>query len=712
MDSENSVASQDGALESKKSAGKGKEGEVRRWLMEISLADKVEESWRKSANKARDIYRGKTKSQNGFNILWANTEVIRPNLYNSTPIPDVRRRYRDADPLGKSISEVIERSLAFESDASDFDGVMTSSVMDSVLPGRGTARVRFEPYYEETIDENGEAIKTLAGAKTYPERVSWDSFRRGPASCWEDVPWIAYEHLMTMDEVGEKFPSYKNKVQYDVVLKGASEKVANSEPKVFKRVRIWELWDKEDKRILWIAPSYPSEPLLEEEDKLKLKGFFDMPCPIYAVDDTSTLEPICEYSLYEEQAKELNEISKRINRLVKALKVRGIYDSTIAEMSTLLQADDNEMIPTSEATIALQAGGLEKAIWMVPIEQIAKVLAQLYVQREQTKGVIYEVIGISDILRGQSDPTETLGAQEIKAQSGSVRLQRRQREVQRFARDIFRIMSEIICEHYPPELLTIMSGIQVTPEMIQVMQRDLLRGIKIDVETDSTIAADQARSRKDVAEVMEAVGGFVTAFGPAVQSGAISMEAAKKILVSVIRKARLGREVEDAIDQDQQQPQQQKPDPEMQKMQAEMQLKQQTAQADAQAKQAESQANIQLKQQEAAASAQAEAQKVEIAKMTSAQQMQLAREKAQDEIALKREQMIIDAVLRREEIQMNGARESAQDTSKEDKVLSDNQDTSKALLATIDSMTKIIADGSKNKRITKAQDGSYEVSAA
>lgn len=657
MDNSASLVSQDGTLGKPSDAGKGQAGVVKRWLLEISLADKLEKDWRKSGNEARDIYRGKKKTQNGFNILWANTEVIRPNLYNSTPKPDVRRRYRDADPVGKQVSEVIERGLSFETDCCDFDGVMEAAVMDSALPGRGLARVCFEPYYDGEGDE-----KTLAGAKVYPKPVAWDSFRRGPAARWEDVPWISYEHQLTMEEVKKQFPGYETKVSYDVVIKGSTEETANLEPTVFKRVRVYEIWDKDSKKILWIAPSWAESPLETEDDKLGLKDFFDMPKPLYAVDDTSTLEPICEYTLYEEQAKELNRITKRINKLTEALKIRGVYDATLTELQALMQSEDGDMIPTKDSTIALQAGGFDKAIWIMPIEQVAKVLGQLYIQREQVKMIIYEVVGISDILRGSTDPNETLGAQELKAQTGSVRMRRRQRDVQRFARDIFRIEAEIMCEHYPPELLTIMTGIQVTPEMIQVMQRDLLRGIKVDIETDSTIAADAARTRKDVAEIMEAVGGFVTAFGPAVQAGAISMEAAKKILTSIIRKARLGREVEDAIEQDAQQPQQQKPDPEAEKAKAEIEMKQ----AELQAKQQDMQARLQMDGQKAIAEHQLQ-EKQAMADTTLADREMALKEreaelnhiaemrKIEIEAELKREQMHMDNAVKREQVAASAA---------------------------------------------------------
>jgi hypothetical protein len=665
--SDSNLASENGALEDKKAAGKGGTGEVRRWKLEVALAEKCEKDWRKTANEARKTYRGEKKAQNSYNILWANTEVIAPNLYNSAPRPDVRRRYRDADPVGKQVAEVLERALSFESDFCDFNEVMKAAVFDSVLPGRGTCRIRFDPTYEEVektappvaqpvlgqpmaammpgMQPQGQEIASqmtpemeskLTSAKAYPEKVCYDAFTLAPSDTWENMPWLKYEHELTKAEIKEKFPGFEEKVQYDVMISGGDDKL-NIEPSVFMRCRVWEIWDKTEKKVLWIAPTYEQAPLKVEDDKLGLRDFYDMPKPIYAIEDTSSLIPVCEYSLYEEQAKELNRITKRINKLTEALKVRGVYDATLVELQALMQSDDNDMVPTKDSTIALQAGGFDKAIWMMPIEQLAKVLAGLYTQREQIKMIIYEVIGISDILRGSTNPNETLGAQQLKAQTGSVRLQRRQRDVQRFARDAFNIMAEIMAEHYPAELLTIMTGVQVTPEMVQVMQRDLMRGIRVDVETDSTIAADQAKSRAEVAEIMEGVGGFVQSFGPAVQSGALSMDSAKKVFISVIRKAKLGREVEDALEQDAQQPAQEKPDPEMMKMQAEQQGKQ---------------AEMQMKAQENQATLAMDEKRLQMDGAKMEQEATLKREQMQIDAQLKREQMMLDAQLKREAEQM------------------------------------------------------------
>ncbi len=82
-------------------------------------------------------------------------------------------------------------------------------------------------------------------------------------------------------------------------------------------------------------------------------------------------------------------------------------------------------------------------IMWYPIDVISAALEKLYLARDQIKNVIYETTGISDILRGLTDPNETLGAQQIKTQWGSLRVQRKQAEVARFARDLFRLKAEI-----------------------------------------------------------------------------------------------------------------------------------------------------------------------------------------------------------------------------------------------------------------------------
>lgn len=553
-------------LEKPEDAGKGASGVVSRWVLELELADKAEKDWRKAAKDTVDRYRDESnakrnvrKGRSQFNILWANTELLKPSLYSNTPRPDVRRRYRDPDPVAKAVAETIERAAAYSIDIYDFDHVMKLAIGDYLLTGRAATRVRYTP----SFTGEGEA-KEVVSEKAECEHVAWNRFRHGPAETWESVPWIAFEWLLTKGEIEDKFPG--KEIELDVETKG--EEDSKDEHDLFKRGRVWEIWDKDTRSVIWIAPSTKEGPVKEEADPLKLRNFWPIPRPLYSIETSGSLVPVEEYRLYKDQADELDEITHRIRRLVSALKVRGIYDATLKELGQLLESGDNQMVPSEGAQHALaQTQTLERHIWMLPIETIAKVLGGLYEQREQLKQVIYEITGISDILRGSSNPNETLGAQQLKAQTGSLRLQARQRDVQRYARDLIEMKIEIMCEHFDHKTLTMMTGTEVTQEGLQLLRDGGLRDYRIDIETDSTISADAQSDQEQVSKLLVGISSYFEAIGPVVQSGAMPMEAAKSILVAAVRKFKFGREVEDQLEamgqEEQGEQEEQGPDPQM-----------------------------------------------------------------------------------------------------------------------------------------------------
>lgn len=652
-----------GTLERASDLEKDPKGVVRRWLLELKLADKREADWRKKSEKILGKYRQKDAKKHSFNILWANTETLRPAVYNSVPSPDVRRRYKDADPVGKACSEVIGRCLEYSLDTTDFDAVIKHVVLDMLLPGRGVARVRYVPSFQQTgegpkdqdagqeADDAFEGMdEELAWEQTTLEHVQWDDFRISAGKEWGEVTWIAFRHRLTRDELVEKFGEIGQQVNLDNaddddVKQEKDERVQDS----FKTAEVWEIWDKEESSVLFISGGYKESPLDAVDDPLQLQEFFPIPRPLYAIEDAASLVPVPLYELYREQADELDAISNRINRLVKGLKLRGIYDSTLSELSELMRGEDNDLIPAANVTALLERGGLEKAIWFMPIDQAAMVLKELYVQREQCKQVIYEVTGISDILRGSTNAAETATAQQIKSQWGSNRLKRLQADVQRFIRDALRIQGEIIGERFQPETLATMTGLkfptgqekqqammqyqqqammaqqqgqqapqppQMPPswdEILQVIRDDKWRSFKIDVETDSTIAASVETDMQAMQQLLQGVVQLVQGFGPAVQMGAMPVEAVKEIILAVTRRAKLGNAVEDALDGIKQPQQQQQQD-------NSLQVEQMRQQAEAQKQQAEQQHSAQIE---------AAKQQLEATKLQHAERLETIRAQSQ-----------------------------------------------------------------------------------
>ena len=593
-------------------------GLVRRWLSEWDLADKAEKTWRDEVRAVWDLYKSKHPADNTFNILWSNVETLRPAVYNSTPRPDVRRRFRDADPQGKVASTVLERALTFQMDQNDFDHEVQQMVLDVLIAGRGIARELYVPVFGQ-VDEarEGEWLDEAEPAEEVVDEtgatrhVRWDKFRHGTGSKWSEVPWIGFEHDFPFDQLVSMFGREKaEKCPLSEAPKDAQHHDRECKA-LLKTARVYEIWDKASRRVLFICEGYKAEPLLVVDDPLRLTNFWPLPRPVYAIEDSESLVPAIPYKKYEAQAKELNSVTTRINKIVNALKVRGAYAAHLAEVGRVISADDNQMIAIENASEIANMGGLDKAIWIMPIDRLIQVLKELYVSRREIIQSIYEITGLGDVMRGVSNPHETLGAQQIKSQWGSLRLQRLQRDVQRFIRDLLLVKGEMIAEHFMPETLEAMTGIQLPSaeekalleqklammqqpglmgqpanpqaegetqkiqqilalpswdEVMELLRSDTLRQYRIDIETDSTIQETVMRDAQGMQEAITAIGALFATVAPAVQAGYLSVDVIKTLASAVARTARMGQAVEDAIDMIEQPPPQPGMDPAQQKM--------------------------------------------------------------------------------------------------------------------------------------------------
>lgn len=619
------------------------QGLVRKWVAELTIAEKAQKDWMEEGQQVYDLYESQSQQASNYNILWSNTEVLRPAIYNSTPVPDCRRRFRDQDVLGKAVAQVMERALSYSFDIYDFDGGMQAAVLDCLLPGRGVKRVRYVPKFAPLptaaplaqeianpasglpadvpatavpqpattglplMPEQGMSapppisqVAPTPGEMVYDqqalcEHVQWKNFRHGPGKTWSEVPWVAFDHDLSFDELvsmfGEEVARTVPLADVDPDMKVGDKQVTE----MFRTAKVHEIWDKSTGSVLFIHKQKADAPCLAVPDPLRLQGFFCCPRPLYAIENSTKLTPTPLYRLYKQQAAALNKISRRIDVITEAMKVRGMYAANISEVASLLASGDNDMTPIANVTEIAAAGGLDKAIWIMPVEKLIVVLTGLYQAREQLKQAIYELTGISDIVRGSTDPNETKGAQVLKSQWGTLRLQRLQREVQRFARDLVRMTGEIIAQQFSQQQLAAITGLefptaeekmqaqqqmelaqmpqvhpmtgqpmapQVPPpelleilekptweEIMAVLQSDEMRQYKVDVETDSTVAETVDRDMKGLSEILGALGQFIQTVAPLVQSGVMPIEAAREIALAIVRRAKLGSAVEDQISQ-------------------------------------------------------------------------------------------------------------------------------------------------------------------
>ena len=593
------------------------QGTAQYWQMELDSSDQSEKDWRERGRAVVARYRDERETDGygtglskQFNILWSNTETMKGALFARMPKADVRRRYSDNNPITRQVAIVLERALQYGNEVYSADKPIKAAIEDYLLPGRGVVWVVYEPIFVkekiqvESLDEFGNMVmidqeeERIADQRCYFDYINWEDYRESPAKRPEDVYWKARRHLLTRDELIEKgFKNAKN-----VPLNWSPEPTEGYQEEyseIFSRAEVWEIWDKYSSKRFFISRGY-NEVLAEDDDPYELENFFPCPDSLVAIRTNETNVPIPEFTLYQDQADELDRITTRISNLIEGLKRRGIYDASVPELSHLADAGDNDFVPSENFAQLAAKGGLQSVFQQEDIAPIAQVLQGLYQQRNQVLDTIYQITGISDIIRGSTKASETATAQQLKAQFGSMRMRKKQSEIAEYIRDLFRLKAEIIAEHYEPQTLAAMTALTITPAMMQIMRDDKLRGYSIDIESDATIFTDEEEEKKTRIEFLSSFGAYLQqAIGIANQSPALT-PLAFQALRFLMGAWKVGRTFEDVIDrteaqltQQAQQALQAGPQPSeaeriaTQKMQTEMakeELKQQGKLADIQAR--------------------------------------------------------------------------------------------------------------------------------
>lgn len=612
-----------------------------KWKAEIRLYEREFERWESRGDKVVQRFLDERRlNQNGweimdgarFNVLWSNHETMKPAVYGRTPKPSVQRRYKDKDPVGRVASIMLERSLEFETTQyTDFETAMSNAVDDRLLPGRGCAWIRYEPTFiqvpvvkpdpvtgeddvvkpgvastgqiTEDVDEYDEELAHECAPVDY---VHWKDFGHCSARTWEEVSGVWRRVYMDREALKARFGDNAKEFKYaidqiplDAIPEQLKDERLGTAESEYKLACIYEIWDKKKKRAVWLHKNV-LVPLDVREDPLQLDGFFPCDKPLYATTSTGRLVPVPDYCMYQDQAQELDIVTERIAQLQKAVKVVGIYDASQTAVQRMLnEGVNNTLIPCDTWAAFADKGGVKGVIDWLPLDMVIKALQALYEARESILQVIYQISGLADIIRGSSDPNETLGAQQIKANYAGLRIKKVQQDVARFARGTLRLKAEVMCNFYSRETLVAMSGIEQLPEVqanpmlvdeaIALLKDNVLRDFRIDIETDSMVQLDEQKERAEVAEFLGGLGTILKDSVPLVQAVPQFAKPIGETIKFAMRKWGAGKEVEsvweealDEVAQQAMQPKQQGPDPKQMAEEAKAQAAVLTAQTNAQ----------------------------------------------------------------------------------------------------------------------------------
>jgi len=550
------------------------QGMAQRWSSEIEASKKELERFQEDGDKITRRYLDKRdewgKEESRVNLFWSSMKVLLSLLYARPPKASVARSFLDsADDEARVAGIIVQRILnrSFDDNVSNWDSALRQCIEDWLVVGMGQAWLRYAVETEESVLPA--EIDPMTGEELVAEQVVeriidetapidyiyWKDFFYSPARVWEEVRWVARRVYMTRDQLIKRFGEEIGKV---VPLFSSTPKDVNAQtPKhdPWARGEVFEVWCKEDKKVYWYAKG--CEVILDvKDDPLELDDFFPCPKPLAANLTSSNFMPRADYIFAQDQFQELDEINTRITWLTRAAKVIGLYDKNNDGIQRMFnQAAENQLIPVDNWAMFAESGGIKGKVDWVPIDQVVNAINQLRVYRQDKTVQIYEVLGISDVMRGSSKASETATAQQIKAQFGSTRIQLSQFYIAEWITSLLRIKAEIISKHWQPETIAMRSNIMRTPDAqfaapaIQLVKDERLAEYRISVEADSLAAMDWAQERDSAVQFMQGMGAFVAQIGPMIQVVPGSSPYFLKLLQWAVSKFKVSSEIESVLDQ-------------------------------------------------------------------------------------------------------------------------------------------------------------------
>ena len=409
-----------------------------------------------------------------YDLFWSSIEVLKPAIYAKPPSVVVKPRYSDANATDKMTAEMLERVINSEFERGHINEAMLMVRDDMALLNRGVLWATLE-------DDDGNAICT--------EWLDREDFAHEPARCWNDVGWVARRAWLTLEEMKERFKGVSGDLWQRVFF---GEKRDNGgydwgdDSSIPEKAAVWEVWDRRDKRVRWVVEGL--DQFLDDADPhLNLRDFFPCPRPAYGTLIRRTLIPQPDYKRYAVHLDQINDLTRRIYDLLDRIRVMGFVagggDVGSAVQTALAEADSSAVIiPVPGAALTASGGAANMIAWL-PLDIIATTITGMIEARAQLFADFDRLSGISDIMRGETEAQETLGAQRLKSQYGSVRVRDKKDELIRLSRDAARISGEIICDNFTQKELLEISQMDIpTRREVDKSIKDLEKAAREEME--------------------------------------------------------------------------------------------------------------------------------------------------------------------------------------------------------------------------------------
>ena len=568
-----------------------------RWQRELSASKKWMErfdTWAKTCerayfNEGAGADEGDTRptvTRSRVNLFWSNTQVILSSIYARLPRAEVYRKFRDyEDDTARVASMMLERLLNadLERECDDTNAAMRDAVQDRFISGLGQVWCRYDVQTEQTqapqidpmtgapaLDAQGQPVmqtlEHIVNEEAATDYVYWGDFRYAPCRRWRNCRWVARRVYMRKRELVQRF-SLNDAQLASIPMVGTSpagttgeggvqigrEDVLRATP--FQQAPVWEIWERDTLKVYWVCEGC-DYCLDMQDDLLGLEDFFPCPPPIAATTLTKAFLPKPDYIMALSLYRQLDRVNDRLSELQNAVRATGAYDKNSASLKNILTSQvENGLIPVDNWSSFTDKGGIKGVIDWVPIDQFVNAINQLNQRKAQLENDLYELLGISDIMRGTTAASETLGAQRLKAAYGGARLDALQGEVARFVSAVSRIRADIVCKQFQDETIVSRSLIDKTsdanliPSALQLLRQSGVAMVSIKVDADTIAAPDWDAEKESRTELLGATSNLLMAAAPVLQQSPEVGGLMLKLLQWAVAGFKGSRGIEGAIDQ-------------------------------------------------------------------------------------------------------------------------------------------------------------------
>ena len=512
-----------------------------------------------------------------------------------------------------------------------------------------------ETFYD--VDEEKKSFKL--------EFVDYQHFLKSTEKEWERVRWIAFKKYYSRaelidhfgEEIGKKVKMSNTKFEYLPQQEQENE--------IFQLCEVWEIWDKENQTCHFITFAGEGAVLNSEKEFYNLKNFFPIPMPM-GLNENRSLLPSPLYKQYKNLAEDLSRLHDRLVNLTDQAKFTGAYtsfaeqkdienimngeDGEFSALQTTANIDDARKLivfkPLTEIANTIAILRNEKTQLKIDIQEITGLsdilkgatVASETATAQQLKGnfaisriqplqkevefTIRDTIRLLTELAVEKLPlVEIIKITGLKIVDVELILNNARQTIKINKQEAIDLLNpqdpdyqqklmmleqqaQIGLEKTKKDLQEQLKGFVIElknlPKLNKILKDDKMRCISIDIETDSTIKIDQNQEKIDRMEYVRTISQTLQALAPAVQTGIINKKALSELIIFASKPLKVGRNLEDYLREEQ--PVEEKPDPQAMLAQAQIELQKQ---------------ELQLRQQEIMGKLDIEQQKVNVDKATA-----------------------------------------------------------------------------------------------